>query len=66
MLLAYDVDPNLQSTYDDTAALMMASYQGILHVVRMLLEYNMDPNLWNDKGETALMRASRYGYSEIV
>ena len=47
-------------------ALIHASEQGQMEIVKLLIENNADLNIQDNYGETALMRAAWWGYTEIV
>ena len=52
-LLDEGLDPNIRNYYGRTA-LIYATINDRLDIVRLLLEYNADPNITDDEGDTAL------------
>merc|ERR1711865_463404 len=59
LLLNHGSDPNLQNNKGDTA-LIQATYDGNIKVVKEILNSDVDVDLdiQNNEGQTALMRAS--------
>ena len=51
---------------DGETALMLASSEGHLEIVKLLIEKGADVNVKNEDGKTALTLASRYGHLEVV
>ena len=64
-LLNHGADPNIQTSYGNTA-LLYASLQGLSDIVELLLEDGANPDIQNRDGKTALMFASYFGKKEIV
>ena len=58
-------DPDFIGTWQQPA-LLIASNQGHLDVVRLLLEAGSDKNLADDHGATALIVASNQGHIDVV
>ncbi len=59
------VDVNIRNKNRDTA-LIIASENGNLNVVRTLISYDADPSLKGANGDNALIRAAQMGYFDVV
>ena len=64
-LLASKADVNVKTLNGD-AALIIASSNGLVEVVRLLLAAKADMNVQDNSGRTALMRASGNGHQDVV
>ena len=65
-LLQLGVDKDAQSFTSGFTALMCASLDGQVEIVRLLLEAEADMNMKGDRGDTALILASRHGFCHIA
>ena len=65
LLLARDIDPNIQNR-DGYTALMYSSMYGYIDIVRLLLDRGANPYIRNNSGEIALDFAEMRGYNEII
>ena len=63
-LLDRGVDIN--RAYNNLNALMLASYQGSLDIVKLLVYRGAHVNAVNSTGETALIKSVRFGYLDIA
>ena len=58
--------PVQKRTWEATLALMAASHQGNIEVLRMLLDAGADEDLADHRGDTSLIVASDKGHVQIV
>ena len=65
-LLDFGVNPNYQRPDGGGTALMDASLEGRIEIVRMLLEAGADTNIIDDEGNTALILALLPGFTDIA